>query len=101
MMDDRDKAGAIEALASSKGGKIIMRGLMKDIVTTVDFIATKYNSLTHTDFIAAGADLSNKLTMYRVFVNSRKNKRYIQKLLEESFASEGDDDEPLKSDPQG
>lgn len=92
---DLDVASALEAVALSEGGKIIVSGLLKDVVSAAETLSAKHQTLTLQEFIGICADMKSKLDLIRVISRSKKNKSYLQGLLEEAIAkeAEGEDEE--------
>lgn len=82
--DDIKKYKSIEAVANSGGGKIILNDVKSDVVSVIDQLSTKYKELTHIEFIAFCAELSEKLTMMRVLTRAKDNKAMAIEALEES-----------------
>jgi len=82
-LEDEKKSYAIfEAVANSEGGQKITKTLKVDILSVLNEITFKYKELTHIQFIALSAKLSEKLTMLRVFARASKNKKVIIEELE-------------------
>jgi hypothetical protein len=65
---------ALEAVRNSEGGQIILTGLRKDILATIDAIVVKYKEVSHPSLIALSAKLAEKLALYRTLSRSSKNK---------------------------
>lgn len=82
--DDLDKASALEAVALSEGGKILVAGLLDDIVGCVDTLASKYKDMTLEQFVSTCADLKTKLDLRRAITRSPKNKKYLQVVFDEA-----------------
>ena len=75
---DIQKFSAIDAVSGTIGGKIIIKSLQKDIVSSVDELSSKYKTLTHIEMIALCARLSERLTLLRVLNNAKKLKKLAQ-----------------------
>lgn len=71
----------IESIANQNGGKQLISLLIKDIITAIDTISVEYKTLSHTEFIAQGARLSERLAMYRLLTSARKNANIIEDIL--------------------
>ena len=72
----------IDAIGHSKGGKRVIKGLKEDIVNTTAALARDYKTATHMEIVALCADLSAKLSVYRVLTNAKKNIEALEDLLE-------------------
>lgn len=75
--------GSLEAVANSKGGKVILASLKKDIISCIDSLCSKYPTASQTELIAIVARMSERLALLRSLVRAEKNKKiYIQELDE-------------------
>lgn len=83
--DDLDKAYALEALSNFEGGKILIKGLISDIVSIVDSLALKYKKLSHVEMIVLCADLKSKMDVMRAITRARKNRDLLEGDLEEAL----------------
>ena len=72
--DDIKKYKAIETMSKSLGGKIVLKEIKSDVVSTIDQLSTKYGELTHIEMIALCAGLNEKLTLMRTMKNAKENK---------------------------
>lgn len=79
MKDDLRNANALEALARSEGGAILLDGLLSDIVSSVETIVGTFGEATHVQLISSCARLKEKLDLYRAIMVSAKNRDIIQK----------------------
>lgn len=82
---DLDNITDLDILASSKGGKVLVKGLMSDIVNSIDSLSIKYSKLTLQEFVSLGADIKTKLDIIRVVKRAKTNREYLEKLLEEAI----------------
>lgn len=80
--EDIKKYSAIEAVALSDGGKLIMTSLKKDIVSSVDKLCSDYKEASHTELIATISQMASKIALLRTFNRSSKNKKIAQEELE-------------------
>lgn len=78
-------AAALDMLAKSGGGKLLVAGLLEDIVTIVDDLSNNFPTLTLPEFIAHGASLKTKLDLARALTRSEEGKDVLAKLLKESL----------------
>lgn len=74
IQDDISRYRSIESMAKSAGGKIILREIKSDVVSTLDQLSTRYGELTHIEMIALCAGLNEKLTLMRTIQNIKENK---------------------------
>ena len=80
----------LEAVANSEGGTHIKALLLKDIATSVDSISIGYKTMSHTELIAQSARLSERLSLYRLLLNVKKNVDITQSALEEALKEDSD-----------
>lgn len=83
--DEIKKFAKLEALASSEGGQLLYKSLMKDVVGCIDTLTIKYNTLTHLEFISLCADMKSKLDLALIMKKAKKNKEEAQKELENAL----------------
>ena len=85
---DLKKFTALQALSISEGGKILKDTCLKDIVSCVDSIAYYSKVPSLEDFISISARLNEKLAMYRVLKNAKKNIELTEIALIEALEQE-------------
>ena len=81
ILDDIRDYKEIDAVALSKGGKRIISGLREDIVVAIDIISRDYKTATHMELVALCADLSAKMSVFRVLTNAKKNIATLEDIL--------------------
>lgn len=86
--DELKKFSKIEALALSEGGRILFKSLLSDVVSCVDTLGAKYNTLNQQEFISLCADMKTKLDLTRILNKSTKNKEQAKLDLEEALLEE-------------
>ena len=84
ILKDLKKYKSIEAILDLDGGKELIKLLEVDVTTAVDTIAGNYKELTHTEFIAQGARLSERLSLYRLLKGAKKNADIVLEALKEA-----------------
>lgn len=89
---DRDTFAALEVMASSEGGKILVDNLTKDIVSSMDSLANGYRKLPHAELVALCADLDNKLSILRLITRAKKNKDLADIALKEALLEVPEDE---------
>lgn len=80
-----DSAAALSTVSESKGGKILISALQSDVVDVIDTLGNKFKTLTHIELIALCAELKTKLDFMRSLSRAKKNKEYLNELLEEKL----------------
>lgn len=74
----------IENVKNSPGGKLLIKGLQKDISGVIDNIATNYKTLNHIELVSLSAELSEKLEVLKKITRSSSNKKLALDALEEA-----------------
>lgn len=91
-IEERDKAAELSVLASSKGGKTLIKALVKGILVDVEKFANLYSTGTIQEFCALGANINAQLSMLKLLTKSERTKKLIDKevqaLLEEELLDE-------------
>ena len=77
--------GSLEAVAMSEGGQILIKALVKDIISSVDTLSANYSVFTIEKFISLCADIKSKSDMARTLTRSSDNKAYLEELLTEAI----------------
>lgn len=72
-----DNASALEAVAVSKGGVLIIQSLTTDVVTLVEMLAVKYKKATQLELVSMCADLKTKIDVLRSLTRAGKNKQFL------------------------
>lgn len=73
---DIAKYSALEAVSVSEGGKLILKGVTKEIEMTVNTLMNDYSSLSEAEIKALCARLGANWGILKVLTNSRKNKKF-------------------------
>lgn len=79
------KSMALEALRNSEGGKVLLAGFISDIISAVDTIATKPDSLTHIEYITLGCHIKERLDVARALSNAKSNSAFLHQVLKEEL----------------
>lgn len=90
---DLERYVALETLAESEGGKIIVDNLASDVISLAEILGAQYKTATHAEILGLCADLDNKLTILRLITRSKKNKELALDALKQAIKEEGDVDE--------
>lgn len=83
--EDVDKYHDLAVMAESAGGKIVRANLVKDIISSVDFIANKFKKLSHIELITECAELKSSLDLLRVMTRAKKNELDAQNALKDAL----------------
>lgn len=85
MLNDLDKVADLAVTAQSKGGKVLLKSLVSDIVSGMDTLMATYPTMTMQEFVAIAADMKSKVDLARVLSRADKNKRALEGLIEETL----------------
>ncbi len=85
---DLQKASDIVAIKDSKGGKLLIDSLVRDILFYIDKLSSSYTTLTLQEFLSISASIKANKDLLSVFTNSKSNKEYLENLLEERLKEE-------------
>lgn len=80
---DLDVAAALDVVAISEGGKMIVKGLLTDIVGVIETLSVKYDHLTIQQFVALCASMKEKLDLMRAITRAPKTRADLQEKLDE------------------
>lgn len=83
--EELDAASALAAVSVSEGGKLLIEALKRDAIDGIDTLTAKFKELTLSEFIAVCAELKTKLDLMRSLSRAKKNKDYLQDVLEEKL----------------
>lgn len=81
--DEYERYKALDILAKSKGGKILIEAAKKDVASLVQKIAYNFSTMTDIELKSTCAMLSPKLTLIRTLQNSESNADVMKEDLEE------------------
>lgn len=82
---------AINAFVLSEGGKHLRDACLKDILSVIDMIAYTSKPLKLEEYISLAAKVHEKLSMYRVLINSRRNVTLTEEALKEALEQEAEE----------
>lgn len=86
---DIKKFKALEVLAESEGGEILLASLATSVESSMEDLASSYKTATHAELIASCAKLSEQMLMWKVITNANKNKKFalaeLKRLKEEEY----------------
>jgi len=87
---DLKNASALEAVQHSEGGKLLIKSCLADVISSIDTLRTGYTTLTHIEMIGQCAKLKERIDLYRVLKNAKKNKEIIAEVLREALEEDPD-----------
>ncbi len=91
LADDRDKAAALESVALTEGGKLLIDGLVRDLMGDIENIGVHYKTLTMQEFISLGANINVALNMVRALTRAAKTKKLLSDDIERLLIAELED----------
>lgn len=71
--EDVEKYASIAAVVNQEGGRLIVAGLVADIITGVESVAGGYKKLTHAELMGVCAGLKANMDMLRLLKNGEPN----------------------------
>lgn len=77
-----DKYHDLKALADHPGGKVLVEGLLSDVVRKVDILSGGYATMPHIEMIAHLASLNEKLTILRALTRAKDNHKELSEALQ-------------------
>jgi len=81
--DQLDKAHALDVLAQSEGGKVLVEALLSDAVSDISVITSRYKVLSHSELVTYCASLGATLLVMQSITRSKRNKDALKDQLEE------------------
>ena len=85
---DLHDASSLATVGASKGGKLLIESLVKDIINTVDKLCVSHATMTHQEFIALSATMKSNKDLLDVLTKAKGNKDFLDKLLKEALQDE-------------
>jgi hypothetical protein len=81
-----DSLKSLKALADSDGGKVLIDGLVQDILNKISLLSSNYGTMSHVEMIATCASMSEKVFMLKALVRADENyKRLYADLIDEAL----------------
>lgn len=84
LLDERDEKLALQILADSDGGKVIVKTLKEDIAGRVTQLATMYRDAEHVDLLRVCAALSSSLSLYQALTRAESHVKQIDEIIDET-----------------
>ena len=85
LKDDIKKIKDVVVLGETKGGKQLMDGLTKDIISSIENLTDNRATLTLQEFVSLASDIKTKLDVVRVITRAKKNDQFLQTELKEAL----------------
>ena len=89
---DIDTFLAVENLAGTAGGKVLVDNLSRDIIALAESLGARYKTASHAELLGLCADLDNKLTILRLITRAKRNRELAMDALKEELARIPDDE---------
>lgn len=86
LVESADSVQDIKAIADQPGGKELVRLLLKDVVSNVMKLASSYSVLTHTEMIALGAQLNERLALAKLIMNAADKEKELDQAIADALA---------------
>jgi len=75
----------MEAVANSKGGKLLIESLSADIIGNIERISSGYDERTLQEFISLAAKIEVNLDLYKTIAGATENKKALIKIFKDSL----------------
>lgn len=86
LADELDEKKSLESVAESNGGKLLIKGLVTDIIDIIEALSGRYKEATMQEFVGWGAEISTKLEMLRALRQAKKNREFLKKELDQALS---------------
>lgn len=78
-------AVALDAYKDSEGGKILVKGLISDIIGAIESITTNTSALTINDFITLSVRIKERLDVIRALNGAKTNREILEEELKKEL----------------
>lgn len=85
LAEELDTFAELDVLAKSKGGKILVDVLMKDIVADIEAICFNADTFTQQQFIAHASRMKERINLVRILKRATKNKEFLTEEIQEAL----------------
>ena len=82
---DLGTATALDAYKDSEGGKILVKGLISDIIGAIESITTNTSVLTINDFITLSVRIKERLDVIRALNGAKTNREILEDELKKEL----------------
>lgn len=86
--EDLETIQDMVVLGQTKGGKQLVKSLVKDVVSIIDTLCSQHRTLTEKEMIGLCAEMKSKIDVARVIDRAEGNANYLKELLEEALTTE-------------
>lgn len=89
MLDDKEKYSSLNSLSTTDGGKLLIDTLVKDIVSSLEKLASGSAEMTHLQVVSEATAMRERLNLLRAITRAKKGtklvsdeiKRYVEEAL--------------------
>jgi hypothetical protein len=99
LKDELGVAISLKHLHDSEGGRILIDGLVSDIMSALDILCGGISELSHTEMIALVAKIKERIDIVRVLTSAKANKEVYEDLLTEAMRVEKENEQ--SAEPAG
>lgn len=82
---DLDVVSKLETYTSTKGAEILVKGLVDDIISNINTLSNKHETMTMQEFISLGASTKEKMLLVKAITNVPDNRKLLEELLAEAL----------------
>ena len=83
--EDIEKFSALDVVATSEGGKILVKGLIEDVVNNLDGMLVNAKTMSIQEFVSVCASMKAQLDLARAIKRSGQHKDELTDLLKEEM----------------
>lgn len=83
LVDQSDRLHSLKSLATTEGGKELMKLLVRDTVNSLHSLRANYKTATYTELIAIISNMAAHYDTARVLLNAEDNEKMADEQLEE------------------
>lgn len=85
IVDDLNNYAALSAISNQEGGRLLVDGLVTDVMGGIERVTGSYKTLTHVELMAVCAGLKANLDLLRILTRASTNKDLANEALEEAI----------------
>lgn len=85
LADSLDKAHALDVMAQTEGARVLVDSLVSDIISTINSLANRYKTMSHTEMIAYCAELQANLGVLFAIRRAKPNRAALEESLAEAL----------------
>ena len=87
---DLGRVKALDVLQNTEGGKLLVKSLLTDMVSSIQTIAYNFQTLSHIELVSNCAKLRERFEMYKTLQNASKNRKIAESDLTEALKEDPD-----------